>query len=115
MAEFWTEPLDATRHRDFMADICPDGGARVDGPAGHRSVYFVRECGFTFQFQSIEQLDEVVRFFGVSVHPSSRLPNDTFEHWYQRWFERLPAGLTARPKAERILRALRRARRAFTS
>lgn len=98
-----------------MAGFGPDGGARVEGAAGRRSVYFVRECGFTFQFQSIEQLDETVRFLEVSVHPSSRVPNDTCEHWYHRWFERLPAGLTARPMAERILRALRRARRALTS
>jgi hypothetical protein len=115
MVKFWTEPLDPERHNDLMAGFVPDGGAATDEPAGSRSVYIVRECGFTFQFQSLSQLDEALRYFNAKVHPSSRVPNDGLEHWFHRWFERLPAGLTASSKRERIVKALQRARASFAS
>ncbi len=115
MANFWTEALDPKRHKDFMSGFVPDGGAAINEPTGSRLVYFVRECGFTFQFQSLAQLDEALRYFEAEEHPSGRVPHDAEEHWFHRWFERLPAGLNAHSKRERIVRALRRARDSFTS
>ena len=115
MPKFWTEPLDPTKHLDFMCGFQAPGGVRVDQPAGSRLVYFVRVCGFTFQFQSIAQLDEALRCFEMPVRPSGRAPHDGLEHYWHSWFERLPAGLSGGSKRGRVVSALKHARSSFTS
>lgn len=34
-------------------------------------VYFVKECSFTFQFVSLEQIEEYINYFEHKVHPTS--------------------------------------------
>lgn len=92
-----------------MAGFGSDGGEAVDPDRSDGWVYFVRECGFTFQFVHLGQLETAIEYFANRVHPSSRTPHTHPEHWHHRWFERLPAGLTGGGKRTRILRALTRA------
>ena len=112
MASFWKEELDPSKHRDFMSGFGPDGGAELDA-SSQGWVFFVRECGFTFQFVGIDQLERALRYFSSKTHESSRVSHDAHGHWYHRWYERLPAGLVRGSKRERIRKALERAYQSF--
>jgi hypothetical protein len=79
-------------------------------------VYFVRECGFTFEFHSIEQLEVCLAFFCQKVRPSSMIrfsESDRRMQWLhfacQRWFERLPMQLLEERRRVRIVPALKKA------
>jgi hypothetical protein len=79
-------------------------------------VYFVRVCGFTFEFHSIEQIAVCLRFFSQKVRPSSMIRFSQADrqiqwlHWAaQRWFERLPMQLLEERRRVRIVPALRQA------
>jgi hypothetical protein len=83
-------------------------------------VYFVRICGFTFEFHSIEQLKVCLAFFSRKVRPSSRIkfPDSdrgiAYRHWAcQRWFERLPMQLLEERRRIRIVPALKKALKQF--
>jgi hypothetical protein len=76
----------------------------------HR-VYFVRVCAFTFEFHSIQQIQECLAFFSRKVHPSSRASLGGICHEEaQRWFDRLPMRLLEErrriPVAEALSQAL---------
>jgi hypothetical protein len=115
VAKWWREPLDVTRHRDHF---CP-GGWTASEPADpllSRSAYFVRVCGFTFEFVSIDQLSACLRFYEQRIHPSSRQPTFVPEkgHW-ELWTERLPMYLREEPKRVRVVKALSAALSDFAS
>lgn len=77
MARFWTEPLDPSKHIDYMSS-CNVGGLPVEAPHDRlieQLVYFVRVCNFEFQFQSLNQLGEAIAFFKQKIRPSSLQPN----------------------------------------
>ena len=80
-----------------------------------RYVYFVAVSGFTFQFVSLEQMQECLAWFSHKTHPSSREPGVTLEHYWQRWFERLPQWLSEEPKRKKVIKALQRALNDFTN
>jgi hypothetical protein len=109
MAKIWREHLDPGRHRDFVAGHQDAGGMPIDPRASDGWVYFVRECSFTFQFATVDQIRECRDYFASRLHRARRLPGITLEHYWQRWFERLPPGLIAEPKRDRVLKALERA------
>jgi len=105
MAKFWREEVDPARHRDFMSGYQDSGGLPVDA-ARLQWVYFVRECGVTLQFVSLDQLREAREYFALSRLPASRRGGIGSEHYWQRWWERLPAGLVRAPKKRKMLAAL---------
>ncbi len=72
-------------------------------------VYFVEVCGFLFQFQSLNQMEECLRHFSRKVHGTSREPGITLEHYWQRWFERLPRRLNRGSNRLRVARAMEQA------
>jgi hypothetical protein len=113
MAKIWREELDLKRHRDFVSGHQDAGGVPIDPHASDGWVYFVRECSFTFQFVTIDQIRECRDYFGARLHSARRRSGITLEHHWQRWFERLPPGLVADPKRTRILEALERALATF--
>ena len=85
-------------------------------------VYFVRVCGFTFEFHSIEQMEVCLKFFSQKVRPSSMIrfsQSDRQIQWLhymaQRWFERLPMQLLEERRRVRIVPALRQALAKFRS
>jgi hypothetical protein len=119
MARIWTEPFDSARHRDEMQDGSPAAGitryyrARTLEP---HEVLFVRVAGFTFQFQSVDQLRACLEYYATKLHPTSRAPivHDG-DHWEsQRWFERLPLFLREEPKRQKVVAALEEALHQFT-
>ncbi len=117
MARWWFEPLDMERHRDFMS-TCHIGGMEFEPPRDRlieRRVYFVEAAGFTFQFASLGQLREALGHFERRVNPSSRRPGVSLEHYWQRWFERLPQWLFEERRRVRVVSALSRALQAFGS
>jgi hypothetical protein len=85
-------------------------------------VYFVRVCGFTFEFHSLKQLEVCLKFFSQKTRPSSRIAFSKSErqihwlHWFaQRWFERLPMYLLEERRRVRIVPALKHALAQFQS
>jgi hypothetical protein len=97
-----------------------------------QKIYFVEVCSFQFQFDSLDQLKEVLEYFEQKTHPSSRLPNEEWvkaelrkdsknyrsniarfiasEHdSIQRWYERLPMWLYEEPKRKKIVKVLKQA------
>ncbi len=110
MAKFWREPLDPRVHRDMMVSTL--GGNPVHAPADRLIpawVYFVRVQSFTFQFVSLDQLREALRYCEQSPRPSTMRSGITLEHYWQRWFERLPPRLLRGRHREVVVSGLRRA------
>jgi hypothetical protein len=124
MAQIWSETYDPKRHHDKMRDASHIPGVPEQywrAPTLQRyPVYFVRECGFTFEFHSIEQLEVCLAFFSQKVRPSSMIKFSESDrriqwlHWVsQRWFERLPMQLLEERRRVRIVPALKEALRQF--
>ena len=125
MAQIWTETFDPKRHHDRMRDVSRIPGVPTEqywrAPTLQRyPVYFVRVCGFTFEFHSIEQLQVCLEFFSQKVRPSSMIKFSESDksiawlHWVcQRWFERLPMQLLAERRRIRIVPALKQALEQF--
>jgi hypothetical protein len=108
MAKHWSEPLDPKRHLNFSSTTI--GGSLVHTDAQSRlrgeRASFVRAAGFTFQFASLDQVRDCLAWFKEPIHPSSARAIDTGEHYWQRWYERLPKGLTRNSKRQKIVAAL---------
>lgn len=117
MSKHWKEPLDPSRHRDFMTYNDVGGFPRLPprDPLVQDWSYFVRVDGFTFEFASVAQIRECVAYCQQKTHPTRRHGANIIEHDWQRWFERLPAGLLAGTKRERVVVALERALQEFDS
>jgi hypothetical protein len=127
MAQIWSETYDPERHQDKMRDDSQIPGVPVErywrAPTLQRyPVYFVRVCGFTFEFHSIKQLGVGMAFFSKKVRPSSMIQfseSDQRIHWLhrvsQRWFERLPMQLLEERRRVMIVPALKKALLQFKS
>lgn len=114
MSRHWREQLDAARHADQMTIHV--GGFQVDPPRDRlieKWVYFVDLASFTFQFQSLDQLQQCLQFFRQKIHPTSRRPDVRLEHYWQSWFERLPQWLFEESKRLKVVAALERAAEDF--
>lgn len=61
------------------------------------------------EFVSLDQLREAHKWFSTPIHPSSRRESIACEHYWQRWFERLPKGLSSEPKRTKMVNALQAA------
>ena len=111
MARLWTEPLDLARHRDLMSTN-HIGGIECTIPLDRlieQKVYFIEAAGFTFQFTSLAQIQEALEFFEKRIHPSSRQADIVLEHYWQRWYERLPQWLFKEPRRLKVVAAMTRA------
>jgi hypothetical protein len=117
MSRIWKEHLDPEKHRDFMRCGYQDaGGLPVRAPRENllqQWVYFVRAASFTFQFHSLSQIEEAKAYFSQKIHPARREPHHEHEHYWQRWFERLPPGLQNESKRKKVLDALEKALHEF--
>jgi hypothetical protein len=88
----------------------PSRDAALDpGPA-----YFVRVCGFTFEFWSVPQIEAALRFYRERVHPGTRMLTWGEHDVTQRWYERVPRYLQANGKREKVAKALERALRQYS-
>jgi hypothetical protein len=107
----------------------PSRDAVLDPPPA----YYVRVCGFTSEFWSVEQIRHALQFYEQKVHPTSRFRYGwryrqekirlhpagwreviasfvrTHHDDLQRWYERLPQHLQENGKREKVVVALRRA------
>jgi hypothetical protein len=123
MARIWIEKipsLDAKGHpvwKAITAHAHLELSNRPFSTLDPREVLFVNVCSFTFNFKSLYELDETLKFYQQKTHPSSRLSSSrlvkgTWGHWKsQRWYERLPMYLMEDPKRVRVVKALEEARR----
>ena len=121
MAQIWSEIYDPKRHHDAMRDASHLPGVPREkywaAPTLQEyPVYFIRVCGFTFEFHSIEQLEVCLKFFSSKVRPSSRIrftEADREMYWLhsvvQRWFDRLPMQLLEERRRVKIVPALEKA------
>ena len=69
-------------------------------------VYYVRVCGFTFEFYSVADIRTCREHFARKVEPSSARPHDGLEHYWQSWWERLPLWIKAESKRTKVVKAL---------
>lgn len=115
MSKHWKKIADSKIHMDFM-DTSWVGGIPIsfEGKLTKQCVFFVRECSFTFQFISLEQIETMISHFEQKTHPSERDFNG-LEHYWQKWYERLPSNLLKESKRTRILKALKKALKEFKS
>src|SRR5689334_3489735 len=86
-----------------------------------RHIIVVRVASFSFKFETVNQLQECIRYYEKKTHPSSRiaakrLAADLGEDWrevrgwdVERWYERLPMYLLEEPKRQKVLKALSKA------
>jgi hypothetical protein len=114
MSRHWREQLDPSRHADQMTVHV--GGFPVEPPRDRlitKWVYFVDVASFTFQFHSLDQLRECLEFFRQKVHRTSRQPDVYLEHYWQRWFEKLPQWLFEESKRVKVVAALELAAKDF--
>ena len=115
--KIWREPFDHKKHSDFTFAWVggslhgnKDGGVDLSHPKNKPHwVYFVTQGDFTFQFQSLDQIKIYVEYFRKKVHPSTIQSGVTLEHYWQRWFERLPPSLSSNRRRPLVLKALERA------
>ncbi|HLJ46713.1 MAG TPA: hypothetical protein VKU01_11930 [Bryobacteraceae bacterium] len=80
-----------------------------------RQLWHVRVCSFTFDFQSLDQLEACLVYYRQKIRPSSIIPSERFTDYggdsgeAQRWYERLPMYLLEEPKRKKVVAALERA------
>lgn len=77
--------------------------------------YFVRVCDFTFEFVSIEEMEQYLDYYSIKILPSSR--KEIFEPEKGEWqskFERLPLYLREESKRLKVVRALKTAIQDYT-
>ncbi|HLU08313.1 MAG TPA: hypothetical protein VK003_01495 [Oceanobacillus sp.] len=122
MARIWKEKLDLERHRDYMRYPFARGSHRNAIPKAppdkliEKWVYFVDVCSFTFQFHSIEQIQECLDYFSQKPIPSSgKSGGKQLEPYWRAWHERLPMWLKEEPKRQKVVKALERALTEFAS
>ena len=109
MAQIWKERLNPEKHRDFMTEAQEAGGRPVEQPRDNlleKWVYFVQTPDCQLQFIERDHALEAKCYFEQKIHPARREWNNGLEHYWQRWFERLPAGIHRDPNRERMLDAL---------
>jgi hypothetical protein len=112
MSRIWKERFDPAKHRDFMTGFQAPGGLTLEPERDKlidKWVYFVRVASFTFQFQSVGQIAEARDYFSKTIHPARRVAERGLEHYWQRWFERLPRGMQGGTKRVKVLKALEEA------
>ena len=118
MAQIWKERLNVEKHADFMTGHQDPGGRPVEAPRDNLLeswVYFMKTPDCELQFTLREQVEEAKRYFEEKIHPARREWSNGLEHYWQRWFERLPAGVHRDPNRIRILVALERLLEAIDS
>jgi hypothetical protein len=108
---------DAIVARIWKGPLVAPGAENLDP----QSVIFVRVASFTFQFGSVEQLREGIKYYELKTHPGSRIAAkaiaaDLGDDWrklrsseLERWFERLTMYLLEEPKRQKVVKALREA------
>lgn len=109
MSRHWKEKLDPSKHRDFMRGYQDAGGLPLGAPRDNLLeswVYFVEAAGYTFQFVSVDQISEALRYFEDKTHPSTKEYNSGFEHYWQPWYCRLPPGIKSEAKRSKVVKAL---------
>jgi len=115
MAKWWTERLNPEKHKDHMATTMAGGASTpLPHPPGFAAypVYFVRVCGFTFEFHRVADIRMCLEHFSRKVHPSSRLHTSQLnphERYWHPWHERLPLRLFEESRRLRVVKALERA------
>lgn len=111
MAQIWKERLDADKHSDYMTGYQSEGGFPVEKPRDNLLeswVYFMKIPDCELQFIGRDQVVVAKEYFEQKIHPARREWNNGLEHYWQRWFERLPPGVHRDSNRKRILRVLDR-------
>ncbi|KZZ44150.1 hypothetical protein A3759_12310 [Thalassolituus sp. HI0120] len=108
MSKVWREIADPKKHIDYMSTR-NEGGVPVEASRDNlieKWVYFADVCNFTFQFASIDQVQECKEYFSKSVHPSTREEGHDLEHYWHPWYSKLPKGINKGVKREKVIKAL---------
>ena len=108
MARYWREMADPEKHFDFMSSH-NEGGVPIPKSSDNlvpKWVYFADVCSFTFQFATIEQVNQCIAYFEQKTHPSTIDNHPPFEHYWQPWYCKLPKGLNKKAKKQKVLKVL---------
>lgn len=121
MSKHWIEQYDETHHINHMWGIGifpPTDSVSKYKPEPH-NVYFVRECGFSFEFHNIEQVESCRDYYNKKIRPSTIITKGELNLYggdqteTQRWFEKMPKKLNNNHNRPKILKALNKAIESF--
>lgn len=117
MASFWKEPTDEFAGPMHHVDTAEEADA-IQEARDREWRYFVRVCGFTFQFDSLPEIGIALDWFARKTHPSSQIrkwPGGCVDRWdSEPWYDRLPQDLMSNQKRPRVAKALQRAIHEFS-
>lgn len=121
MSKYWIEKYDKTQHQNYMWGV----GQFPPSEGGRKyvlhDVYFVSECGFTFEFHNLKQLESCRDYYSRKIRPSTIIPEKELYKYggdhgeIQRWFEKMPKKLNNNHNRPKVLKALNRALKSFKS
>ncbi len=115
MSKHWKEPYSVEAAATI--GLCGFEGRLLIGDSDSPWLYYVRVCGFTFGFFSLDMLRTYIDYYSRKVLPSTRFRDSSpFSDGPapsigdgQSPFERLPGHLRRTGKRERVLKALQKA------
>jgi len=109
------EQYNWSKHRSRMWGEGAQPDQSRDEKLDPHCVYFVRTCGFEFEFHSLGQLQACLDYSSRKIQPTSRIPEKDLPNYggdhseVQRWFERLPMKLMGNHRRPEVVAALRSA------
>ncbi|MCV6638445.1 hypothetical protein [Candidatus Albibeggiatoa sp. nov. NOAA] len=122
MARWWKEIYNSDKHKNTMYGII-DGQYQYNFDFSNSDnlrkqyVIHVEVVGFGFTFLSLRQLEICIQYFSQKIRKSSMIPSNSIgvaDYWeVQRWYDRLPKGMTNEHKRPKILKALNQAYQEF--
>ncbi|WP_444942480.1 hypothetical protein ACJJI3_11135 [Microbulbifer sp. ZKSA004] len=108
MSKVWRETADPQKHIDYISTR-NEGGVTVKASRDNlidNWVYFATACNFTFQFSSIDQVQECKDYFLKSIHPSTQEAGHDLEHYWHPWYSKLPKGINKGVKRQKVIKVL---------
>ena len=121
MSKHWIEKYDQTKHQNYMwgVGLFPLADARPKPKPIPHDVYFVRECGFIFEFHNIEQIEACRDYYKQKIWSSTIIREKELFNYggdqseTQRWFEKMPKKLNNNHNRPKVLKALNKALTSF--
>ncbi len=119
MSKHWVEKYDDSKHQNYMWGVGPFPPGDTETASVPHNVYFVSECGFTFEFHNLNQIEACRDYYNQKIQPSTIIPEkDLYSYGgdhgeRQRWFEKMPKKLNNKHNRPKVLKALNKALASF--
>ena len=121
MSKHWVEKFDASKHQNHMWGVGLFSPTDRGSASIPHNVYFVSECGFTFEFHNLDQVEACKHYYSQKIRPSTMIPEKELYKYggdqseTQRWFEKMPKKLNNNHNRPKVLKALNKALESFNN